>query len=182
MGNFVCNESLLLLAWTSLLTFLFQLVEYLLIWISISMHMNHFYFSLSLHLQQSDHNAILIDLTISIIMVFWTFFIILVFFEIGELVSKQFDMFNAELCQCNWYLYPIEMQKMLIIFMSNAQQLTFIRGLGNILCTRSKVKEVRKSSKWWVVTDEVNACQIINFYFYAHIFCVRIKVLYSRRK
>lgn len=94
--------------------------------------------------KQLDHNSIPIDLTKSIFMIFWTSVLIFVFCEIGHLVTQQFEKFNAELNQCNWYLYSLEMQRILAIFMSNAHQSTYIRGIGNILCSRRKIKEVRK--------------------------------------
>lgn len=98
---------------------------------------------LSLFLK-SDHNSIPIDLTKSMFMVFWTFIVIVAFCEIGEMVCNQFNSFHAKLIECNWYFYPNEMQRMFAIFMSDTQQQTNIRGLGNILCARCKVKQVKK--------------------------------------
>lgn len=106
--------------------------------------------------KQVDHNSIPIDLTKSIFMVFWTCFMIMVFCEIGDLVTHQFEKFADELHQSCWYLCSIEMQKMLAIFMSNARQPIYVRGYGNILCSRSKVKEVKK----FVLFSEIFVCKI----------------------
>lgn len=81
-------------------------------------------------------------LTVASLEMFWTFIFILMFCELGEMVCNQFEMFNDSLEQCNWYSLPIEMQQMMIIFMANAQQPTWISGFGNILCTRDTFKKV----------------------------------------
>lgn len=91
-----------------------------------------------------DHNTIPIDLTKSMFMVFWTFVVIISFCELGETVCNQFNSFHAKLIECNWYLYPTEMQRMFAILMSDAQQQTNIHGIGYILCARSTVKQVEK--------------------------------------
>lgn len=57
------------------------------------------------------------------------------------MVTNQFDLFYAKLCQCNWYLYPLKMQQMLVIFVSDAQRPTNIHGFGN-LCARGTFKRV----------------------------------------
>lgn len=58
------------------------------------------------------------------------------------MVAQQFDDLNEELCQRNWYLYPIDVQQMWLIFMVNFQQATYIRGYGNIQCSRDSFKVV----------------------------------------
>lgn len=80
-------------------------------------------------------------------MMFWTCAVIFISCEIGELVTQQFEKIHAEFGQCNWYLYPIGMRKLFVIFLSNVQQPTLIRGFGNILYARSKVKEVKNIPK-----------------------------------
>lgn len=78
------------------------------------------------------------------------------------MVCNQFEMFNHELDQCNWYLYPIKMQRMLAIVMVNSQQTVFIRGYGNLACVRDYFKRVI------IFISEVqcfkpNGCGIISF-------------------
>lgn len=63
---------------------------------------------------------------------------------LGEMVTNQFEMFNDELSQCNWYVLPFELQKIMIIVIVNAQRETVIRGFGNILCTRQTFKKVER--------------------------------------
>lgn len=42
--------------------------------------------------------------------------------EFGAMLSNKFDTLNDELFQCKWYLFPIEVQKMLIVFMAGTQE------------------------------------------------------------
>lgn len=77
-----------------------------------------------------------------LIMVFYSNALILCICECGEMITNQFNMFRNELDQTSWYLYPIEMQRMLVIVMANAQQPTIISGFGNAVCVRDSFKKV----------------------------------------
>lgn len=97
-----------------------------------------FIFFLVCHTMQS------LELTTQMILsflVFWSFAIIFAFCELGAQVTIQFNSINEELCQGDWYLQSIEVQRMLLIFMSNTQT-PAILGYGNIVCTRNAFKEV----------------------------------------
>lgn len=61
------------------------------------------------------------------------------------MVTERFENLDAELCQCNWYMYPIGLQKMWIIFMLNFRHSTYIRGYGDIQCSRGSFKAVTNS-------------------------------------
>lgn len=76
--------------------------------------------------------------------VFYAFGSIFIFCENGELVNKGFNEFNDELCQCNWYLLPIEMQRNVVIFIENTQQPAIIRGFANTVCRREAFKKVHR--------------------------------------
>lgn len=62
--------------------------------------------------------------------------------EFGEIVGKQFKLFDEELCQCNWYAFPIDMQQLLVTFMTNTQRTAVFRGFANTECTRETFKNV----------------------------------------
>lgn len=62
--------------------------------------------------------------------------------EFGAMVTNQFKIFNERLCQCNWYFFPIDVQRIFLIYMLDAQDPIFISGYGNILCTRDSFKNV----------------------------------------
>lgn len=62
--------------------------------------------------------------------------------EFGNSVTDEFEKFNDELCRCKWYLWPIEMQKSMIIFIVGTQEPVLIRGFCNIVCIRETFKKV----------------------------------------
>lgn len=76
-------------------------------------------------------------------LMFWSFVIIFVICEFGELVTNQFDMFNMKLDQCKWYKFPIKMQRIFVIVTVNAQQPVIIQGFANVVCARQTFKSVR---------------------------------------
>lgn len=76
---------------------------------------------------------------------FWSFVIIFCICEFGEQLTQQFQVFDDALCKFKWYLMPTEMQRMLVIVMSNTQQASFMYGYGNIECTRDSFKQVRST-------------------------------------
>lgn len=67
---------------------------------------------------------------------------VILFCELGETIRNQFELYNEELNRCNWYLYSLKMQRMILTFVSITQQSTVIRGYGNKLCARVTAKEV----------------------------------------
>lgn len=62
--------------------------------------------------------------------------------EFADMVANQFDEFDSELCQCKWYLLPIETQRMLLIFMSITQEPAIFYGYGQIEGSRETFKTV----------------------------------------
>lgn len=77
-----------------------------------------------------------------LVTVFWSFAFCLFFCEFGEKLTEKYESFNEKLYRCHWYAFPIEMQRMLLIFMSSTQHSPFLRGFGNIVCTRDTFKVV----------------------------------------
>lgn len=65
-------------------------------------------------------------------------------FNSGENVTTEFEKFNDELYQSDWYLFPTEMQKMFVTFMSYSQRSMTVQGYGHNLaqCTRETFKKV----------------------------------------
>lgn len=72
----------------------------------------------------------------------WSFIVIGILCLSGQMVTDAFELISNELNQCKCYLVPLEMQRMLLILLANVQQSTFIRGYGNIYCTRETFKNV----------------------------------------
>lgn len=83
------------------------------------------------------------EISTPLIAIILSFSIIYFQCEFGESVTNQFQLFSDELyCQCDWYMFPIEMKKMYLIFLSYAQQRAHLRGYGNTICIRNTFKEV----------------------------------------
>lgn len=87
-----------------------------------------------------------IELTVTLLFVLWTFTPIFLLCAAGEMVTDQFDVFNAELCMCNWYMFPLEVQKMLIIFLAGSQDPVNIHGFADTICALEAYKRVIRSS------------------------------------
>lgn len=104
---------------------------------------NQFLFLFLFALSKSEQERLnLIEWIHPVTLFFFTIIIIFLLCELCEMVTSQFRMLNVKLCQRKWYLFPIEVQRMLVIFISDTQQPVYIRGFGNISCTRQTFKKV----------------------------------------
>lgn len=82
------------------------------------------------------------DLLIVIGLVFGAFGPIFLLCELGERLTDRFNQIENEIFQCNWYTYPMDIQRMLPIIISETQALFVLSGLGNIQCSREAFKNV----------------------------------------
>lgn len=83
-----------------------------------------------------------VDAINPIMAVLWTNVMIFTHCEFGERVTLEFNVFHDELCHSDWYMFPMEMQKMLLIILSSTQQPAAIQGYANSECTRGAFKTV----------------------------------------
>lgn len=60
----------------------------------------------------------------------------------GNLLTNRFEDFENIICQKEWYLFPIEIQKVLPIIINGLQDTVLLRGFGSIACTRSTFQNV----------------------------------------
>lgn len=98
-------------------------------------------FSVALFKQtQADSNAI--ELLFQSFLMVWSFVFVSLFCELGEMISEEYEEIDQRLFECNWHKFPIEMQRMFVIATVNFQQPVYIRGYGDILCTRETLKKV----------------------------------------
>lgn len=93
-------------------------------------------------LLQSDSDLNHMELLRTLVLVVWAFGTYFLFCECGEMVTNQFEKFMDVLDQCNWHLFSIELQQMFVVVVANSQQLSVVRGYGNILCARRSFKAV----------------------------------------
>lgn len=74
--------------------------------------------------------------------VFWAFVLMGYFCELGEMTRGRFFQFYDKLYKkCDWYLFPIEMQRMLVIFMVDMKPIC-LQGYGHIRLIRKSFKKV----------------------------------------
>lgn len=71
-----------------------------------------------------------------------SFTIIFCVCEFFERTTDHLEKLGDALYECEWHLFPIDMQRILVTVMANAQQPIMIRGFGNTLCIRDSVKKV----------------------------------------
>lgn len=59
-------------------------------------------------------------------------------------MTNQFAMISEELVRCNWYLLPIELQRIYLTFLFDTQKPENILSYGGIECKRQTAKKVLK--------------------------------------
>lgn len=85
---------------------------------------------------------------------FWSFFAFFISCEIGEIAMETCGEFLFDFCQCDWYNFPVKMQKMLQAMILMAQEPCVIKIFGTIIVSRSTFKTV--SSSVFVVETLMN--------------------------
>lgn len=78
-----------------------------------------------------------------IFLIFWSFFSIAQFCDLGEDVSNKFDELNDVLYQSEWYTFSIGVQQTLPIILMATQQQVVPRGFGNLICFRQSFNKVK---------------------------------------
>lgn len=103
---------------------------------------------------EDDSNSM--ELISPLLYAFWSFAPIFMYCEFGNAVTDEFESFSDELCQCKWYSLPIELQKMMVVFIEGTQEPIIVRGFCNIVCIRDSFKKVTSffifyfRSKWFI--------------------------------
>lgn len=67
--------------------------------------------------------------------------------ELGERFSNTLDGVDDLVGQLNWYLLPIEFQRMIPTIMINTQKPVVLKCFGSISCSRDQFKKVNSYSK-----------------------------------
>lgn len=89
-----------------------------------------------------SNNVNLAEITIAAMVEFFTITFFFIFCEFGSMMTYQFDTFNDDFNRCNWYLFPIKMQRMMVICIECIQQPPIIQGYANTVLTRDAFKQV----------------------------------------
>ena len=74
-------------------------------------------------------------------LMFWVFVITFVYCDSGEKISGGFEAVHDAIEECDWYRFPIEMQKMLLTIMI-ADELVVVNGFANVVLNRESFKKV----------------------------------------
>lgn len=92
---------------------------------------------------QSQHTINQMVLVFLITAMLCSFGFILLLCEFGQRVNDSFEHIHDTINKFEWYMFPLEMQKLLPIMMNVADQQVTIKVFGNISCDRDTFKTVR---------------------------------------
>lgn len=91
---------------------------------------------------QSHDECDTILLLVSIIYGLLVLFVLFIGCELGERGGNLFIDISIEVDQLDWYLLPLNIQKMLPIVIVNTKQSVVVRCFGSVACTRCQFKKV----------------------------------------
>ena len=74
----------------------------------------------------------------------WSFAFVFVVCEFGQIMSNAYTEIDHEVCQLDWYLFSMEIQKILPTLMIVTQKPVGLDVFGNISCGREDFKKVSK--------------------------------------
>lgn len=93
--------------------------------------------------QKSSQNSNKIEMIPLIFMLFWSIVLVGVACNFGDMLTHEFEMIDCELCRCDWYLCPMDVQRLILIVSANTQRSPIVTGFGNVQCTRESFKGVK---------------------------------------
>lgn len=89
-----------------------------------------------------DDDSQLIEMIISSMLACWTFMYMFLGSELGQRVTVAFEQFDDRLNLCKWYLLPIDIERLYLMFLFDTQHSVYIQCYGGILCARETFKKV----------------------------------------
>lgn len=99
-------------------------------------------FHVHFHHKQSDESIGAVEMVNPFVLMMWAFIIVYIYCAYAQMVTDQFGVFEKQLCQCEWHLWPIGIQQMFMIIVASAQQPASIHSYGHIGCTRYVFQKV----------------------------------------
>lgn len=75
-------------------------------------------------------------------LVVWSFVIEFIYCEFSERVCTRFEAVDDKISEIEWYVLPVEIQKMAPIIMMSTQKPVFLRGFANAVLSRETFKKV----------------------------------------
>lgn len=82
------------------------------------------------------------ELTIVLSLVLGSFGSIFATCELGEWITGRSLTIYDVLCQCDWYLLPVELRRKLVVIVLSSQESIIVHGYGNVPCSRETFKKV----------------------------------------
>lgn len=73
---------------------------------------------------------------------FWSFALLFMICEFGQMLTDHFDELNEAVDECDWFLFPREIQKILPIIIHNAQRSVVLQTFENTSCSRESFNRV----------------------------------------
>lgn len=93
--------------------------------------------------------------------VIYAFGVLFIACEIGQRIAIAFDECSGMIQQFDWYLFAVEIQRMLPIIINVAQQPTDIKCFGSAACDRETFKYVRPLPKSTIIQHKMKL--VLNF-------------------
>lgn len=93
-------------------------------------------------IDSQSHAANLMVLVVPMVEWFASFALILLSCELAEQIRIEFDDINEILNQSDWYLFSMEILKLLPTIMVNTQRSVYLKCFGGIPCSRETFKKV----------------------------------------
>lgn len=79
---------------------------------------------------------------ILIVQLIWSYVIFFLYCEFGERVTNEFLELDNVVCQWEWYLLPLNVQRMLPNILLITQTPVILNGFGEFFCTRDAFRRV----------------------------------------
>lgn len=102
--------------------------------------------SLTIILQSRDTAIAIVQITDPLVMLCLAFVPVAMTCELTGQMSMGFDGIYDEIMKFKWYLWPRKTQKLLLIFLPNAQQPVRFECYGSISSDRDTLKRVSKKT------------------------------------
>lgn len=114
-------------------------------WLSIKLNRDQLYCDIKIHFPffrfQSDGSNIM-ELIEPTTLVSWSFVLIYMACDFGEAITTQYTAIDYSICECDWYSFPLEIQKMLPMVMMSTQKAMIVQVFGKVACTRETFNRV----------------------------------------
>ena len=123
------------------------LLSFLLIFFSPLIFAVKFFFVVFFFFFQSQSNIDLVVIFISIFYICYAFGTIFLACELGQRISNAFEEIENVTGQCDWYLFPDEVKRMLPTILINVQHPVKLQCFGSFACCRNAFKMVSSKRK-----------------------------------